>query len=518
MLYRHKGIFYMDKFIKELESGEIQLRDKLQLELKSEFCQQVDQNSNSYVQEFFIFIPNSLDINKHTYTKKNFFEDQTNFIRFKTPVFSLDEINDPTNKKSPIHKILELSTAENTLRNRNEIDDELKLLGNVVRSSLRKRILLLTRIIESDNFETKLPHFEKEVTLLSDQIADLRSNFQHLREIFFLQGKDCELITKKHILHVDEFISISIDYFLSGLLKHLRSHIKDKNHESDNILCNIILKEANHRNTLAPEPKHSETDPEKNEFIIYRARLLKKFVLDALLLNTSRTSPESRLNNVIGSFAAGIAMLVYFSLFILQGTVFLINSEAFIITTVVLYILKDRLKESLKSISYKIAFKWFSDFTTKIQSPNEGRFLGTLKESFSFISPKQIPQEILEIRNNDFHNVLEDFQRPERVMYYKKNIFLKKKSRISKSRRYDLNMIFRFNLHHFLTKADNAYQNFLKLDPTSMELIKLRLPKVYHVNIIMKNTYTDKKGEKKSVLKKFRLILDKNGIKRVENV
>ncbi|MEC7838671.1 MAG: hypothetical protein VX777_01375 [Chlamydiota bacterium] len=508
----------MGEFIKELESGEIQLRDKWQLELKSEFFQQPDVEKNTYTQEFFIFVPNSLNINKQTYTKDNFYQDQTNFIRFKTPVFSLDEINDNQNKQSPIFKILELSRESNCDESQHEIQDELKLLGNVVRSSLRRRVLLLIKIIKSDNFEQHHPHFHKEVELLNEQLACFRANYHKIRKAFFEKGQDCSLVIKQHILHVDEFISTYIDYFLSGLLKELRTRINDRDCESDNLLCTIIIAEAKHRSSLAVEPNHTEDDPEKNEFIFYRAGLLKKFVLDALLLNTSRSSPANRLNNVIGSFAAGIAMLVYFVLFIWQGTVFLINSEPFVLTTVVLYILKDRLKESLKTISYRVAFRWFSDFTTKIKSPDETRFLGKLKESFSFLSPEQLPKEIIETRNKEFHNILEDFQRPERVMYYKKNIQLKKRSRISKSRRYDLNMIFRFNIHRFIRKADNAYQNYLKLNPSTMDFTNFRLPKVYHVNIIMKNTYVDENGAKKSELKKFRLILDKNGIKRLENV
>ncbi len=193
--------------------------------------------------------------------------------------------------------------------------------------------------------------------MLDQAITTFRTQFSEIKNMLFLKDKKFSLSLKKHCLYVDEFISNSIHHYISGLLSILRSKDTPKNSESDKALCSIIINETNHRRSLTLEPeKFDDKDSAKSEFIFYRGGLLNKFVLDALLLNTSRTSPHKKLKNVIGSFAAGIAMLVYFVLFIWQGTVFLINSEAFILTTVVLYILKDRLKEGLKTLSYSFAF------------------------------------------------------------------------------------------------------------------------------------------------------------------
>ena len=46
----------MDKFIRELESEDIHLRDKWQFELKSELFPLPNSQKNNYTQEFFIFI------------------------------------------------------------------------------------------------------------------------------------------------------------------------------------------------------------------------------------------------------------------------------------------------------------------------------------------------------------------------------------------------------------------------------------------------------------------------------
>lgn len=76
----------------ELIEGEIHVRDKLQLELKNEFSINPNLKENRYKQEVFLFIPSPLQINPETYSKKQFYLDQTNLIRYKTPYMSLSDL------------------------------------------------------------------------------------------------------------------------------------------------------------------------------------------------------------------------------------------------------------------------------------------------------------------------------------------------------------------------------------------------------------------------------------------
>ncbi len=62
---------------------------------------------------------------------------------------------------------------------------------------------------------------------------------------------------------------------------------------------------------------------------------------------------------MIGSLAAGIAMTLYILLFIWQGSVFVINSQPFILFTIFIYVLKDRLKDEIKNVSMKQALDGF---------------------------------------------------------------------------------------------------------------------------------------------------------------
>ena len=96
-------------------------------------------------------------------------------------------------------------------------------------------------------------------------------------------------------------------------------------------------------------------------------------------------------------------------------------------------------------------------------------------------------------------------------MYYKQNTRLFNKNLDSKKGKYALNSILRFNIGRFLRKADDAMHPFIALSANGRELVTDQYPKVYHLNIIIKNTFYNNKV----VFKKFRVILDKNGIKRI---
>ena len=131
------------------------------------------------------------------------------------------------------------------------------------------------------------------------------------------------------------------------------------------------------------------------------------------------------------------------------------SSQFLILLTVIIYIFREQIKEELKNISFQRTAKWFSDYSTDIKAPSEEVNLGTLKEYVSFIDEKKIPKEVMDIRNRQFHSVLETFKRPEKVIYYKKLVNIKKKPKTLEARFYGLNIIFRFDIHLFLSKAED---------------------------------------------------------------
>jgi hypothetical protein len=499
----------MDEFLEDLKSGEIQFRDKWQFELKSEFSPKSPQIRSIYTQEFYFFIPNSLQIRPETYSKEIFYVDLTNYIRYKTPHFTFRELIDPKNERSPFFRLETIAGQEETTGGIEQAIFELKLFGNIFRSALRERTL---RILQA-----KEPK-EEDLLLLCSEIEEVRNYFIHLQEVFANFSTSISL--KSTFAYVDEFISNNIDFYLTGLFYEYQKNNSSISNQVKEAIGRILTSETLHRDQTIQKALKNQGQEEEvyTEQILYRSGLLKKFVIDALMLPVDRSSMQELYGHYISSFAAGIAMLIYVLLIVWQGQWFLINSAPFLILSVIGYVLKDRIKEWLKNLSYQKTLRFFPDYTTKILTSDKKRVIGELKESFTFVSEKNIPKEIWDIRNAGFHSMIETFKRPEQIIYFKRTINIFPPKSGMRSRLVDLNIILRFNLKNFLEKASEPYHTYTTLDPETLSIRQIHLPKVYHINIILKNTFSDETSTSATELKKLRFIVDKNGIKHIEQI
>ncbi len=181
-----------------------------------------------------------------------------------------------------------------------------------------------------------------------------------------------------------------------------------------------ILWEAKHRETTKEKSPFSE-DPEKNrEYYVYRSGLLKKFVWQALFLKIIRKEPAAPFKEVAAVAAAGIAMLMYMGFLTWQMQGLFVNSTAFILLAVFLYIIKDRLKEGIKNLSATFATRWFPDYHTDIETPDGETRIGFLNEYFSYLTHNELPKEISDIRNTGFHTELERAERQRTFCFIKK--------------------------------------------------------------------------------------------------
>lgn len=502
----------------DYDSGEVHIRDKLQFELKWEFTPLEGDPENKYIQEFYLFVPNSLQINPSTYTKSQFYLDQTNLVRYKTPEFTFDQLLDRDNPLSPLARILRLCVSADTPFHREQLSDELKLLGNVVRSILRQEVKGLTTLLAASQDIGEYSNFRERVDKLCNAVRQLHERYKEAQDLYLDTWADQTFY--RQFLYVDEFIGDVVYHYFTRLLEHLRLNMSEALKSVDDKLCAAILEQKR----SAGDPTHEKHGKAGNgqsiegENYLYRTSMLNKFVLDALQLTTNRFAHEQQYGNWIGALSAGLAMLLYIILFISLGTVFVINSSPFLLLTVIIYMLKDRIKEWLRSFYYLQASRWFPDYTTVIESLDQKSKLGVIEESLSFLDAKQLPKELVTARNAQVNMVLETFQRPENVLFYKRIVKINAPSRTQTSRRHSFSVIFRFNIDQFLRKASDPIERHLSLDPVTRKLYEVKLPKVYHLNLIIRSTNSEAGNEVKTELKKLRLIIDKNGIKRIEQL
>lgn len=497
--------------------GEVRIRDQWQVELKSDFFPPSDFPCNQYNQEFYFFIPNSLQINSNTYSKEQFYSDQTTLIRYKTPEFTFSQLLDPNSVRSPLKRLESFSSTAPATADRQQVSDELKLLANVVRSTMRTEVKKLTTKLNFPFTTLHSTNLNHSIQMLCDQVRQLKEVFSSLKKAFLNSWKDTVLLQEME--YIDEFMSNVISYYLTHLVEAIRQKNSSEFAHIDKMLCDLLIQENQIPSELFPHHPFSnqQTLEDKKENYVYRLSLLNKFILEPLQLQTNRFSLDQRYQHWIGSFSAGIAMTLYFSLFVWLGGGFFVNSVPFIILMVAIYVLKDRIKEWLRAYSYQNASRWFPDYTTTISSFNKKKNLGIIKDSFSFIDPEQLSPELKASRNAHFHTVLEHVQRPETILFYKRLIKMSAPS-APHARRSGLKIIFRFNIQRFLYKSSDAIETINALDPKSCQLEKLQMPKIYHLNLLIRSTTVPAGKEAKVEYKKLRIIADKNGIKRIDQI
>lgn len=503
----------MDRFPEEFKNGEIHFRDKWQFELKSEFEPIAGKKQSEYSQEFFIFIPDALQINFDTYTKSDFFRARTNLIRLITPELTFQELLDLNNPHSPLAKLQNLL---GTIRRRSSLvamEMELKLFATIFRTTLHNAVEPLIRNLEKADNANFVPECKLRIETLLQDLDNVQKEYDRQKEAILKYPEG--LLLLHFFEYIRDAMSISVNSSLSSLLNALRHKAQPQLETCDLELSKVLLREKDYREKELKEPEQLDKDAVKNEAVLYQSGLLNKFILDALQLQTKRRATDEKFRSLIGSFAAASAMFLYLLLFIWQGAVFVINSLPFVLFTVLIYVVKDRIKEELKSVSYRHVFKWFPDYTTEIYLPEDNKEIGKMHESFSFIDEKEVPGEISRLRNQEFHSYLEMIKRQEKVISYKKKVIINENEG---ALRQGLNIIFRLDIHSFLVKGSNAYEPYVTLDRHTLELTHTLLPKVYHINIILKNRFTGPTKDEKIEYKKFRLVVDKEGIKRVESL
>jgi hypothetical protein len=458
----------------------------------------------------YFFIPQSLQINEDTYSKEQFFSDINNRIRFKTPQISLEGIIDEKNTTSPMTRIFQrlqkIEYGKSTKSKKSKIHRDLRLSACIIRASMRDQYRYLRTNL---GVLVKQHKLEEIISSYMDTILKLQERMKSLGDKFLLPQVPYKL--QEAFQLASQYISLQIESWVTRIFKKFENQI---NTSTRNKIIQIIEKEQKYRKNLKSRLIiHSESD---NESFSYFKGIMKKYVQGVLYLDRQKKDPQSPILQVAYSVAAGFAM--FCSLFL--GFVILenleVNSFPFIIAAIVIYILKDRVKDNIKYFSDRAVGFLFPDNRIDIVDEVSGEMIGSIKETVNYVDWDDLPVGILEIRRSSNRTSLEEKGKPEIVLSYNKKVeLLNEKIETIHSRHRDISDILRFNIREFLRYADDPVRYRSHWNSETQELVTETVAKVYHLNIVLKLSSYRGGKRKSTYYKKFRVILDQNGIKRV---
>ncbi len=513
MIDEHNDIF----------DSKIRLHDRHRFEIKLDM--DLPQSSRTvYELESYFFIPRALNIGPHTYSKEDFYNNNQRYIRFKTPKISLSKLCDPALGTSPLNRVKE--SLSKILSGSNDpalvelVYDEFKLLGCVIRGEIRDHVKIFMADLET--YAPQPPERGKPVFVgegLESFLADLKylgSRINALKPDALDPAVPVKL--RETFKFFDEYLSLIMEEYLTSLLAVLRRNkaalAAFENVEKE--LTALVVAQSQYRAAMNYPSVLKEG--ECNEVIIYRRGVLKKFISSVLYLKPELEEWQT-LTQVLFGLAAGLAMLFAVTATIYAQNRYTMNSVPFVLVIVTSYIFKDRIKDWLKLMFSRNLTRWFSDREIKILDPYNSEKIGVLKEAFTFISEAAVPPDIARIRKIDNITSIDEDGKPERVFKYKKEIALYPEKIISThDRRKDLNDIMRFNIKDFITQADDSAVEYPYADPATGLIRTAFCSRVYHMNMIVKYSYSDAQGVSQIHFDRIRIVLNKEGLVRLEEV
>jgi hypothetical protein len=491
-----------------METVVLKQRDRNSVEVKSRYI--VDRSSgarNSYHLRLYFFFPRPFAVTAESYEPEQFFQQLKPYLRFNTPTFTVRELLDETSEFSPLTRLKGLVEELGTDKfDESRFVHESKLLGAVYKSILRDFLLEARDELASGE---AAGYLEKH---LSRTVKDFHKVARRFHELLHEAARQpLPEALEQHARMMDEHLSLLLEKYLTSLLRHVD---REEQEEGYKRIVKSLLQEEEYREKRGypSRPSRTETEQQLEEYV-YREKMLKKYASEVLFFDVHRRNVAKRTEHLLYALAAGIAMVVATGIAFFGQTRFGSLTTSLFIVLVVGYMLKDRVKDFFRDVLKRKIGRHLSDRKTRIRDPKENKKIAWVEERASYVSESKLPERVRKLRNRGyFERTLYAFEEEQILLYSKESRIDAKRLSALHNRIEgvaDINMI---DLSPFFRHLSSQYG----LIPTIRDKKRVdlrRVKRIYHLNMII--AYD---SPKESVARRFRLVVDARGIKRVEPI
>jgi len=471
------------------------IHDSNTLEFKVGFLPNDGKTYDDFYINTWIFIPERLDVNRHTYSKDTFYCDTISYLRLITPYYELRELTDE--HSLPFKRIKH--ACENPNNENGEFETEIKMYASIVKSSMREAFL---KIAHQTNGEVQ----RSFACDMVEQAKQVMAMYRSLRTTLLSSDQGEAMATFYDF--GDEFISNIVEQHLGRIVKLLNPRERTTASPLLPMITQLLDGEHKYRSS-----RHyldvENVSPDNNRQFVYHASQLKKYIESNLYLPTNKRRNTAFLEQVAFSVAAGISMVfatvVSFAFQQTYGNFTL----PFFIALVISYMFKDRIKDLIRNYFAHGLGSRFYDYLITIRVGL--RKIGKVKEGFDFVSPQDVSRHVNEKRGRK-NPLVVNRGVDEQVIQYRKYVHLKRKAvdQLSAYPINGINNIVRFNLADFMRKMDNPTVDLFVNDGDASNHFT-KGDKAYYINFIVQCKY-----EGISEYKRYRVCISRDGIKNIE--
>lgn len=472
-----------------------------------------EEQQREFKVDFYLFIPNSVGVNKSNFDAEDFFRHTTSYLRVRAPLYQHLRTIEPEDFRldsAEEYFAGHLSSIERS-RLGGKVVQDIKLFGNFLYTEFKK---LSSGLKKNGGLDLK------------EDIAQRTQLTWVYRERYLKPVREERFLLEDDVIRAFTLVDEYLSYRLELLLLKAREVFGSENWSE---LDQLLEKEMEYRREHGMLVLSEDTRASVGfEAYTYRLGLLKKYLGEALFLRLKSNKKDSLYKNYAAAVGAGLAALVA-GVAEHQRAQYLTGNDsgirlAFLIGVAVLaYIFKDRvkdlskeyfnsrLKERLPDLSFALSHL---SYTSK--GEEKIRDLGTASEYFRFLS--QTPADVAYVRSLGQVRT-SDPSRREHVIHVGRRFHFELRSKKHRKLFPLLKNVLRLDISPFLSKLDNPTMpiNFLGKEGVTKTV---HAPKVYHLNIVKRYEvkFGTADGARFVDYERFRLVVDKNGILRLEKI
>lgn len=513
-----------------------------------------------YRVDAYFFVPRNVGLNRANYSRDQFYLDFTAFMRVDALPLPLNELADPTNPASPLHRFVASLEA---LRSRPRPPStasarvHVKLYANLfsagVRAECRRLEKRFARRTRGDLRGSMRPPgaarpsvapadqgFDRELDAALGRIRGALAAWRKARAAWWPFERICHASLPEAMRSADEYMSLAVEERLaqlsralgaapgafdgSGAVQRVRLRLAELAREEAAYRARygyLTLRRASLEAAATRARGRAVSPP--GEYFTYRNSLLKKSVQQALYLDVRASRTDTFLRNAMSGVGAALAAIWALATQLPTHIADLPSQTkvTFFAAAVLAYVMKDRIKTLTSEFLLKRARSWdHTHWISGASLPDLGApdFRARSSEAVTFVAGDEVAPEVRAVRV-ERRTVAQAESQPEEVIHYRKRLEVGTPDGPSAlPEGYRIRDILRVNVRHFLTRLDDPLDVADWFDPATGRFERAPLPKVYHLNLVVRVRREGVSGLAEERWAHLRVVLDKSGIVRAEEV
>lgn len=461
---------------------------------------------------YYIFTPSQLHVSSDFISDEAMLRKFQAHARYSSPEITLDELLDRDNKTSPL--VLLETYMQSRISGKHDVSDtifihELQTLSNSFRHESQQIVRECRELAKEQQLDELRGLLRDWCGETEEAIARFRTLLEEMRVKYPARNRMVAAFE-----WADEAISLvvenaSLEMYLS--LESLFGALQD----SAFSLLRRSRAELSYRRQQHYESVVSKNNRYSSEAVAYRSGVLKKWTQSVLYLTPVLSKTPKRVAVILAGAAAAIAMAFATLAAIFAETFFLRNSMQWALLVILAYVFKDRIKEGLRAVFFRVVPRLIADQIFSFVSPRTGKKLSRMKVIMRLVKASQVPQEIQSKRLED-GNPFQDMLPEEDVVHFTRfvKVFKTQKDRAIGPWINAITVITRIRIDDWLKEMDDP-SDVVYVSSNDGDLEQQNSDRVYHLHLVV--TEAAKNRDIESIYH-YRLILNKAGILRMEPV